>query len=193
NEEGIQKIFILVVYLSGPGSGKALQCERMEERFGLRRVTLGDLLCSELQSNNDRGRYLRDFLERGEQLPEVSLLCDAVVSSVRQGKGLVISGFPRDLRQAEDYEAKVRAQMFLLSCSAETMSSRLQCRGRPASTFQPASDRESVLHRRVESFCSDSRAVAAYYERKTLLHTIDAERSPDEVFAQISHILESTF
>uniref|UniRef100_A0A3Q2D234 Nucleoside-diphosphate kinase n=1 Tax=Cyprinodon variegatus TaxID=28743 RepID=A0A3Q2D234_CYPVA len=31
----------------GPGSGKAVQCERMEERFGLRRVTLGDLLCAE--------------------------------------------------------------------------------------------------------------------------------------------------
>lgn len=188
----------VIFMMGGLGSGKALQCERMEERFGLRRVTLGDLLCSELQSNSDRGRYLRDILERGEQLPEdilLELLCDAVVSSVRQGKGLVISGFPRDLRQAEDYEAKMGepSTVFLLSCSAETMSSRLQCRGRPASSFQPASDRESVLHRRVESFCSDSRAVAAHYERKRLLHTIDAERSPDEVFAQISHIMESSF
>lgn len=56
----------------GPGSGKALQCERMEERFGLRRVTMGDLLCHELQSHSDRGRHLRDVLEAGEPLPEVS-------------------------------------------------------------------------------------------------------------------------
>uniref|UniRef100_A0A669DF76 Adenylate kinase isoenzyme 5 n=1 Tax=Oreochromis niloticus TaxID=8128 RepID=A0A669DF76_ORENI len=159
----------------GPGSGKALQCERMEERFGLRRVTLGDLLCSELQSNSDRGRYLRDALERGEQLPEdtlLELLCDAVVSSVRQGKGLVISGFPRDLRQAEEYEAKMGepSAVLLLNCSADTMSNRLQCRGR--SGFQAAPDRESVLHRRVESFCSDTQAVAAHYEHKRLLHTV---------------------
>ena len=39
----------------------------------------------------------------------LELLCDAVASSGRQGKGLVISSFPRDLRQAEEYEAKVRA------------------------------------------------------------------------------------
>jgi len=39
----------------------------------------------------------------------LELLCDAVASSVRQGKGLVVSGFPRDLRQAEEYEAKARA------------------------------------------------------------------------------------
>uniref|UniRef100_A0A3Q4HHG2 Adenylate kinase isoenzyme 5 n=1 Tax=Neolamprologus brichardi TaxID=32507 RepID=A0A3Q4HHG2_NEOBR len=171
------RLFLCVSVSGGPGSGKALQCERMEERFGLRRVTLGDLLCSELQSNSDRGRYLRDALERGEQLPEVSdtlleLLCDAVVSSVRQGKGLVISGFPRDLRQAEEYEAKMGepSAVLLLNCSADTMSNRLQCRGR--SGFQAAPDRESVLHRRVESFCSDTQAVAAHYEHKRLLHTV---------------------
>lgn len=60
----------------GPGSGKSVQCERMEERFGLHHVTLGELLCTELQANSDRGRYLQDILERGEQLPEVrSHLC----------------------------------------------------------------------------------------------------------------------
>lgn len=40
----------------------------------------------------------------------LELLCEVVESSVRQGKGLVISGFPRDLRRAEEYEAKVRGQ-----------------------------------------------------------------------------------
>lgn len=39
----------------------------------------------------------------------MELLCEAVASSVRLGKSLVISGFPRDLRQVESYEAKVRA------------------------------------------------------------------------------------
>ncbi|KAF0046567.1 hypothetical protein F2P81_000200 [Scophthalmus maximus] len=56
---------------SGPGSGKAVQCQRMEERFGLRHVTLGDLLCHELQSHSGRGRRLRDVLERVEQLPKI--------------------------------------------------------------------------------------------------------------------------
>uniref|UniRef100_A0A671U0M2 Adenylate kinase isoenzyme 5 n=1 Tax=Sparus aurata TaxID=8175 RepID=A0A671U0M2_SPAAU len=184
----------------GPASGKSLQCERMEERFGLRRVALGDLLCSELQSHSDRGRHLRDVLERGEQLPEDSLLellCEAVASSVRQGKGVVVSGFPRDLRGAEEYEAKVGepSAVLLMSCSADIMSSRLQCRGRSistsTSTFHPGSDRDDVLHRRVESFCSDSQAVASHYEGKRLLHMIDAERTPEEVFAQICQVMET--
>ncbi|XP_042352922.1 adenylate kinase isoenzyme 5 [Plectropomus leopardus] len=188
----------VIFMMGGPGSGKSLQSERLEERFGLRCVALGDLLCNELQSHSDRGRHLRDVLERGEQLPEdtlLELLCEAVATAVRQGKGLVISGFPRDLRQAEEYEAKMGepTAVLLLSCSADTMSSRLQCRGRSTSTssLQPASDRDGVLHRSAESFCSDSQAVAAHYERKNLLHTVDAEMSPDEVFAQICQVMET--
>uniref|UniRef100_A0A672I5W6 Adenylate kinase isoenzyme 5 n=1 Tax=Salarias fasciatus TaxID=181472 RepID=A0A672I5W6_SALFA len=63
----------VIFMMGGPGSGKAVQCERMEEKLGLRRVALGDLLCNELQSHSERGRHLRDVLERGEQLPEVSV------------------------------------------------------------------------------------------------------------------------
>ncbi|XP_074544362.1 adenylate kinase isoenzyme 5 isoform X1 [Halichoeres trimaculatus] len=186
----------VVFVIGGPGSGKSLQCERIEERFGLRRVTLGDLLCTELQSQNDRGRHLRDVLERGEQLPEdtlLELLCDAVAAFVRQGKGLVISGFPRDLRRAEEYEAKMGgpSAVLLLSCSADTMSSRLQCRRGSSSSFQSTPDREDDLHRRVESFCNDSQEVAAHYEHKKLLYTIDAERSPNEVFSQICQAMEN--
>lgn len=184
----------VIFMMGGPGSGKTLQCERMEERFGLRRVTLGDLLCNELQSHSDRGRHLWDILERGEQLPGdtlLELLCEAVVSLVRQGKGLVISGFPRDLKQVEEYEAKIGEpnMVLLLNCSVDTMSTRLQCCGKSSS----GADRESVLHRRAESFCRDSQLVTAHYERRRLLHTIDAESSPDDVFAQICQAMESAF
>ncbi|KAK1879744.1 Adenylate kinase isoenzyme 5 [Dissostichus eleginoides] len=180
---------------SGPGSGKSLQCERMEERFGLRHVALGDLLCNELQSHGDRGRQLRDVLERGGTLPEdtlLELLCDAVSASVRQGKGIVICGFLRDLRRAEEYQAKMGEPdaVLLLSCCTDTMSSRLQSRNR-SSFVPPAADREGALHRRVESSCSDSQAVADHYESKKLLHTIDAERPPEYVFAQICQVMEN--
>ncbi|XP_016534826.1 adenylate kinase isoenzyme 5 [Poecilia formosa] len=181
----------VIFMIGGPGSGKALQCERLEERFGLRRVTLGDLLCSEMQSHSERGRHLQDILERGEKLPEetlLELLCDAVASAVRQGKGLVVSGFPKDLRQAEEYEAKMGepSAVVLLSCSPETMTSRVQSRSRSSSSS------ESALQRRAESFCSDAQAVIAHYERKMLLHTIDAERSPPEVFVHICQAIESS-
>ncbi|XP_029687508.1 adenylate kinase isoenzyme 5 isoform X1 [Takifugu rubripes] len=184
----------VIFMMGGPGSGKSLQCERMEQRFGLRRVTLTELLCAELQSHSDRGHHLQDILERGEQLPEgtlLELLYDVVDSFKRQGKGLVVCDFPRDLRWAEEYETKVGepSAVILLRCSADTMSRRLQTRRR--STFAVQSDSDGVLQRRAESFCTDSQALISHYESKSILHTIDAERSPDEVLTQICQVMET--
>ncbi|CAB1413445.1 unnamed protein product [Pleuronectes platessa] len=200
----------VIFMIGGPGSGKSVQCQRMEERLGLRHMTLGDLLCAELQTRSSRGRHLQDVLERGEQLPKdvlLELLCEAVASSgqQRQGKGLVISSFPRDLRQAEEYEAKMGepSAVLLLTCSPDTMSSRVRCRGTSGSGLHPGSEREDATHRAADSFCTHSQAVAAHYQHKRLLHThegqkidtqvlVDAERSPDEVFAQILQAMDSS-
>lgn len=75
----------VIFMMGGPGSGKALQSEKMEERLALRRVSPGDLLCSELQSHTSRGRHLRHVLERGEPLPEdtlLEMLCEWVALSL---------------------------------------------------------------------------------------------------------------
>lgn len=181
----------VVFLMGGPGSGKSLQSERMEERFGVRRLTVGELLCHELQTHSSRGRHLRDTLERGEPLPQenlLELLCEAVSSSVRMGKSLVICGFPRDVTQAQGYEDKLGepSLVLLLSCSPETMCQRGLRGGTPHSG-------DTATERSSDQFVRESRAVTQHYERKSLLRTIDAERSPDEVFAQICQSLEDVF
>uniref|UniRef100_A0A8C7ZL34 Adenylate kinase isoenzyme 5 n=1 Tax=Oryzias sinensis TaxID=183150 RepID=A0A8C7ZL34_9TELE len=115
------------------------------------------------------------------QVALLELLCDAVASSTRQGKGLVVSGFPRDLSQAQEYEAKMGdpSAVILLTCSPETMSSRSLHRGRSSSSLLASSDTEGSLSRRSESFCSDSQEVTAYYECKKLLYTVRLRCCPD--------------
>ncbi|KAB5579777.1 hypothetical protein PHYPO_G00198880 [Pangasianodon hypophthalmus] len=183
----------VIFVIGGPGSGKALQCEKMEERYGLRRLCPGDMLCSELQSHSERGRFLRDLLESGRQLPEdtlLDLLCESMESTVRQGKGFLVSGFPRDLRQAEDYEAKMGqpSAVLLLDCSASTMTRRLQQRALSSLRSTDACHREARL--RVESFCGTVTPVATHYDTLGVLHKIDAEQPPDDVFEQICLVLD---
>uniref|UniRef100_A0A8L0DRJ8 Adenylate kinase 5 n=1 Tax=Oncorhynchus mykiss TaxID=8022 RepID=A0A8L0DRJ8_ONCMY len=164
----------------GPGSGKAVQCERMEERFGLRRLSPGDILCSELQSHSERGRYLQDLLERGEILPEdtmLELLCECVTLSLRHGRGVLVTNFPRDLRQALEYEAKMGepSAVVLLDCSPDTMFSRLQCpvlsRSAPQTTGSHQ-ERDRHNSRRVEGFNSNCQPVTSHYQPKRLLHKV---------------------
>uniref|UniRef100_W5LIH0 Adenylate kinase isoenzyme 5 n=1 Tax=Astyanax mexicanus TaxID=7994 RepID=W5LIH0_ASTMX len=184
----------VIFVIGGPGSGKALQCEKIEEQYGLKRLCPRDILCSELQSHSERGRFFRDVLERGEQLPEdtlLDLLCESMESTVRHGKGFLVSGFPRDLRQAEEYEAKMGKPcvVLLLECCSDTMSRRLQQRTCSSLRSREARDRDA--HRRVDSFCSTITPVIHHYEHKGVLHKIDAEQPPDEVFEQICLALDS--
>uniref|UniRef100_A0A8C1V9V6 Adenylate kinase isoenzyme 5 n=1 Tax=Cyprinus carpio TaxID=7962 RepID=A0A8C1V9V6_CYPCA len=158
---------------SGPGSGKALQSEKIEERYSLKRLCPGDILCSELQSHSERGQFLRDLLERGEQLPEdtlLDLLCEAMASTVRQGKGYLVTGFPKNVKQAQEYEAKMGQPdiVLFLECSADIMTQRLQQRATCSLHTKEARDRDT--RRRVDGFCSLVNPVVSHYEHREVLH-----------------------
>uniref|UniRef100_A0A672L900 Adenylate kinase 5 n=1 Tax=Sinocyclocheilus grahami TaxID=75366 RepID=A0A672L900_SINGR len=179
---------------SGPGSGKALQSEKIEERYSLKRLSPGDILCSELQSHSERGRFLRDLLERGEQLPEDTLqdlLCEAMTSTVRQGKGFLVTDFPKNVKQAQEYEAKMGQPdiALFLECSADIMSRRLQQRATCSLHTKEARDRDT--RRRVDGFCSLVNPLVSHYEHREALHKIDAEQPPEDVFEQICLVLDS--
>uniref|UniRef100_A0A673GRR0 Adenylate kinase 5 n=1 Tax=Sinocyclocheilus rhinocerous TaxID=307959 RepID=A0A673GRR0_9TELE len=183
-----------VIFVCGPGSGKALQSEKIEERYSLKRLCPGDILCSELQSHSERGRFLRDLLERGEQLPEdtlLDLLCEAMTSTVRQGKGFLVTDFPKNVKQAQEYEAKMGQPdiALFLECSADIMSRRLQRRATCSLHTKEARDRDT--RRRVDGFCSLVNPLVSHYEHREALHKIDAEQPPEDVFEQICLVLDS--
>ncbi|KAG9334076.1 hypothetical protein JZ751_009168 [Albula glossodonta] len=154
----------------GPGSGKGLQCEKMEERYQWRSLSPGDLLHSEMQADSERGRLIRDILERGEQLPMdllMEVLGEAIAATPCSGKGVLIDGFPRDVRQAEEFEAKIGepSLVLLLECSMEVMSRRQLRRAGPG--LRTESSRDAARSR------------------------IDAEGPPDEVFQLICQVVDS--
>ncbi|CAL8343284.1 unnamed protein product [Merluccius merluccius] len=165
-------------------SAKALQqSEGLEERLGLTRAGPAALLCTELQSHSDRGHHLRDILERGERVPEdmlVGLVCEAVASSLQQGKGLLLAGFPRNLSQAQEYQARMGepTAVLLLGCCPSDRPD--PCPGLPSSSC-------SQLDRGV---CRDSHPVVEHYDQRNLLHRIDGE-SPEEELMQMRLALDS--
>uniref|UniRef100_A0A8C1LHK5 Adenylate kinase 5 n=1 Tax=Cyprinus carpio TaxID=7962 RepID=A0A8C1LHK5_CYPCA len=151
---------------------------KIEERYSLKRLCPGDILCSELQSHSERGQFLRDLLERGEQLPEdtlLDLLCEAMASTVRQGKGYLVTGFPKNVKQAQEYEAKMGQPdiVLFLECSADIMTQRLQQRATCNLHTKEARDRDT--RRRVDGFCSLVNPVVSHYEHREVLHKVGME------------------
>jgi adenylate kinase len=135
--------------------------------------------------------------------------------------GFVFDGFPRTLPQAESLLsilARLRTQLDLavwLEVSEQTVheriGGRLQCRSCGFTTSVTAAkfseraicpycegplvrrsdDDESVLTNRLQEFHTKTEPLANFYEKMSILHRIDGNRERDDVFQEISQLIEA--
>nr|KAF6482969.1 adenylate kinase 1 [Rousettus aegyptiacus] len=132
-EEKLKKTKIIFV-VGGPGSGKGTQCEKIVQKYGYTHLSTGDLLRAEVSSGSARGKILSEIMEKGQLVPletVLDMLRDAMVAKVDISKGFLIDGYPREVRQGEEFEQRIGPPTLLLYVDAgpETMTKRLLKRG----------------------------------------------------------------
>ncbi|NXH09327.1 KAD5 kinase, partial [Bucco capensis] len=189
--EDLRKSNIIFV-VGGPGSGKGSQCEQLAQKYGFTHLSTDDLLQNDLSSLSERSKLIKDIMECGETVPGgivLELLKEAMVSRLGDTKGFLIDGYPRDLKEAEEFESKIGEPklVFCLDCSAETMSSRLLRRNQSSQR----SGNSETIKEGIESYFKASKPVIAYYERKTQLCKIDAEGTQEDVFLEVCKKIDS--
>lgn len=138
------------------------------------------------------------------------------------GQGFVFDGFPRTVPQAESLDRlldRLHTSLNLaiwLDVSEETVreriSGRLQCQDcgfttsvtsatfaqRPVCPYcegrlvRRGDDDTSVLQTRLSEFNTKTQPLAAFYEKASVLHRINGNRERDEVFAEISKLIEQS-
>ena len=93
---------MLLVMLGPPGSGKGTQASRLAEKLNLHHLSTGDMLRTAVKNQTDLGKKARDFMEKGELVPD-SLILDMIKETVEtdKGAGFIFDGFPRTIPQAE--------------------------------------------------------------------------------------------
>lgn len=136
------------------------------------------------------------------------------------GHGFVFDGFPRTLPQAESLMsilARLRTHLDLaiwLEVSEQTVldriSGRLQCGScgfttsvksakfaeRPVCPYcdgplvRRNDDDLSVLQKRLSEFQTKTQPLATFYEKMSILHRIDGNRDREDVFTDISRLIE---
>ncbi|XP_043733967.1 adenylate kinase isoenzyme 5 isoform X2 [Cervus elaphus] len=179
----------------GPGSGKGTQCGKLVEKYGFTHLSTGELLRKELSSESERSKLIRGIMERGELVPSgiiLELLKEAMVASLSNTKGFLIDGYPREVKQGEEFGRRIGDPhlVICMDCSADTMTNRLLQRSRSS---PQADDNTTTIAKRLETYYRASIPVVAYYETKTQLHKINAEGTPEEVFLQLCTAIDSIF
>ena len=96
----------MYVVLIGPqGSGKGTQADRLAPKHSLMKIATGDLFRSEIAAGTALGGRVKQFLDKGELVPDdVTLsIVEERLSQIDSGtaRGAVFDGFPRTHGQAE--------------------------------------------------------------------------------------------
>uniref|UniRef100_A0A8C4MRU9 Adenylate kinase 1 n=1 Tax=Equus asinus TaxID=9793 RepID=A0A8C4MRU9_EQUAS len=177
----------------GPGSGKGTQCEKIAQKYGYTHLSTGDLLRAEASSGSARGKVLSEIMEKGQLVPletMLDMLRDAMVAKVDTSKGFLIDGYPREVKQGEEFEQRIGHPTLLLYVDAgpETMTQRLLKRGQ---TSGRVDDNEETIKKRLETYYKATEPVIAFYEKRGIVRKVNAEGSVDSVFSQVCTHLDA--
>lgn len=86
-----------------PGVGKGTQAALLEEKYGARQLSSGNIFREELAAESDLGKLAKTYMEKGELVPDevtIDMMGKHIAAAEESGKGFILDGFPRTVNQA---------------------------------------------------------------------------------------------
>ncbi|KFW77225.1 Adenylate kinase 8, partial [Manacus vitellinus] len=93
-----------IIFCGPPGSGKSLQAALIAQKYGVVNICCGQLLKEAVADNTNLGELIKPYIDNGWPVPDnlvLELLTQRLSSLECLTDGWVLSGFPRDIEQAE--------------------------------------------------------------------------------------------
>ena len=180
--------------IAPPGAGKGTQGVVIARHFDIPHIATGDLLRDHVARGTELGRSVKDFLDRGELVPDEVVL-DMVRDAfeAQQGGGYVLDGVPRTMEQARAlYEIAVELDMTAdvalhLKVEDDELVRRLLAR---AADGGRTDDTEDVIRHRLELYYEVTHPILDWYGERGILVSVDANRDADNVGRHILTALE---
>ncbi|MEB3247052.1 MAG: adenylate kinase [Synechococcus sp.] len=178
-----------LLFLGPPGAGKGTQAARLCDAHGMKHLSTGDLLRSEVAAGTALGQEAEAVMNRGELVSDALVL--AIVESQMKAlttDGWLLDGFPRTVPQAEALEPLLTElqqpieAVVLLELDDAVLIERLLARGR-------ADDNEAVIRNRLEVYREKTAPLISFYRDKGLLVAVPAHGSVEEIIDRIRAVL----
>jgi adenylate kinase len=182
--------------LLGPqGSGKGTQATRIAADYGIPHISTGEMFRAAIAAGTELGRRVEPILAAGELVPD-----ELTVELIRERlghpdarRGFVLDGFPRNLAQAQALDRMLEGigrdldAVLYFDLPDEVAIERLLGRARAEGRTDDAPD---VIERRLAIYHEQTEPLAEYYRAHDRLVPLHADRTVDEVYAQLQDALE---
>lgn len=207
-----------IILFGAPGAGKGTQADLIEENYGYKKISAGDLIRAEVKSQSVIGKEVQEIIARGELVPD-DIIVKMVKNRVEQddiGNGYIMDGFPRTINQAHEL-SKIKTEreisIFLKvdeQFVADRLLSRWTCKNCEAIYHEKnkpprkegicdecagilikrTDDNLETISKRIQIYNQETLPVVNFYREKGNLHEVDSSRSIEEVFSNIEEILK---
>jgi adenylate kinase len=184
------------ILLLGPqGSGKGTQAKRIAAEYGLAHIATGDMLRAAIAAATPLGLEVKPIYDAGELVPDdvmIELIRERLAEDDAQ-EGFVLDGFPRTMAQADAFDEMLKdigrelTVVFELQISDEACIQRLLKRTAEEGRVD---DTPEAIATRLARYHQETEPVVEHYRATGKLVGIHADRSINEVFAEIQRTLE---
>lgn len=212
---------IRVVFLGPPGAGKGTQAQLLEQRFGVRQISTGDILRRNRQQGTPLGKEAQAYMDRGDLVPD-DLIVKMFEEELGDGtRGFILDGFPRTVPQAEALDALLAklhlplTAVLLFAMERPDLIKRLTGRWTNPRTgrvyhesfdppkvhgvcdddggplLQRSDDRAETVSKRLDVYEAQTAPLVDYYKKSGLLVPIDAMQPVGDVTERIVTALGS--
>jgi adenylate kinase len=187
-------MFNLVLF-GPPGSGKGTQSANILQAYGLRHISTGDLLRTEVAAQTPLGVEAKKYMDQGLLVPDevVIGMISSLIDEHPEARGFIFDGFPRTKAQAEALDALLQfknTQIHLvlsLEVPQEELARRMISRG---ATSGRSDDNAEIIVRRIEEYKEKTTPVAQYYEKEGKLEIIRGDLSIEDTFKALSRQID---
>ncbi len=202
-----------LILLGAPGAGKGTQATRISDKYDLPHISTGDILRKNIKEGTELGIEAKSYIDAGQLVPD-EVVINIVKDRLQQAdckKGYILDGFPRTVAQAEalDKVAEIDAVINIAvdpalivdritgrrmcACGESyhiSMGIGETCPKCGSKLYQRDDDKEETVKARMQVYENQTAPLIDYYTAKDLVIDVDGGKPLNEVFEQISKVID---